>query len=156
MVCCYGKPSRLTASLIEFWDVRGRESKRGILRVSVALVGRPEVSRQQEEIKTASGRLFFFAFLLKFCVVMTTLGSTWIELCLKPWANQCAFPMEMSSLNYVNELCSCLEIYLSSRFVTIALWLRMTHFVPMLSQSVCCGWGVWCNPLSFEAFPFSN
>ena len=134
---------------------RKRKQKRNF--ESVSGLGREARSLQAAgRNKNCKWQTFFFAFLLKFCVVMTTLGSTRIELCLKPWANQCACPMEMSSINYVSELCSCLEIYLSSRFVTIALWLRMTHFVPMLSQSVCCGWGVWCNPLSFEAFPFSN
>ena len=32
----------------------------------------------------------------------------------------------------------------------------MTHFVPMLSQNACCGWGAWCHSLSFETFSFSN
>ena len=62
----------------------------------------------------------------------------------------------MSSLSYVNELCICLEICLSSRFMWIVLWPEMTHFMPVLFQNACCGWGAWCNSLSFEVFPFSN
>ena len=47
--------------------------------VSMALIGRPEGSKQQEEIKlqVADFFFFFFAFLLKFCVVVTTPGATW-------------------------------------------------------------------------------
>ena len=48
-------------------------------------------------------------------------------------------------LSYVNELCICLKICLSSRFMSIVLWPRMTHPAPMLSQNACCGWGAWCN-----------
>ena len=50
----------------------------------------------------------------------------------------------MSFLSYVNELCICLEICLSSRFMSIVLWPRMTH-LPMLFQNACCEWGLWCN-----------
>ena len=52
---------------------------------------------------------------------------------------------EMSFLSYVNELCICLEICLSSRFMSIVLWPRMTQLLPMLSQNACCEWGVWCT-----------
>ena len=48
----------------------------------------------------------------------------------------------------------CMEICLSSRFMSIDLWLGMTHLVPRLSQNACCGWGAWCHSLSFETFPF--
>ena len=46
------------------------------------------------------------------------------------------------------KLCICLETSLSSRFMWIVLWIRMTHLVP----NACCGWGAWCHSLSFEAF----
>ena len=59
-------------------------------------------------------------------------------------------------LSYVNELCICLEICLSSRFMSIVLWPGMTHPVPLLSQNACCGRGAWCSSLSFEVFLFSN
>ena len=49
-----------------------------------------------------------------------------------------------------------LEICLSSRFLSTVLWSWMTQLVSMLSQNACCGWGAWCNSLSFEVFPFSN
>jgi len=54
----------------------GRKSKKeGIyMRVLIALVGRPEVSKGQEEIKLQVADIFFL--LLKFCVVMMTPGST--------------------------------------------------------------------------------
>ena len=42
----------------------------------------------------------------------------------------------------------CLETSLSSRFMSIVLWIRMTHLVP----NACCGWGAWCHSLCFEAF----
>ena len=51
-------------------------------------------------------------FLLKFCVAIMTPGSTWTV--LKPWANQCIFPMEMFFLSYVNELCIYPRLCLSS------------------------------------------
>ena len=51
------------------------------------------------------------------------------------------------------KLCICLETCLSSRFMLIVLWLWMTYLMQMLSQNVCCGWGVWCHSLSFETFP---
>ena len=85
--------------------------------------------------------------------------DSWLHLnltFLKPWANQCVFLMEIFFLSYINELCICLEICLYSRFMSIALWPRMTHIVPMLSEKTCCGWGAWCNSLCFEALPFSN
>ena len=40
---------------------------------------------------------------------------------------------------------------LSSRFLSTVLWSWMTHLVSMLSQNACCGWGAWCNSLSFAA-----
>ena len=52
---------------------------------------------------------------------------------------------EMSFLSYVSELCICLGICLSSRFMSVVLWPRMTQLLPMLSQNACCEWGVWCN-----------
>ena len=55
--------------------------------------------------------------------------------------------MEMSSLSYANELYICLEICLSSRFMWIVLWPERTHFMPVLFQNACCGWGTWCNSL---------
>ena len=60
------------------------------------------------------------------------------------------------SLSYVNEVCICLEICLSSRFMWIVLWPEMTHLRPMLFQNASCGWGAWCNSLSFEAFRFER
>ena len=33
--------------------------------------------------------------------------------------------------------------------MSIVLWPRMTHLVPMLSQNACCGWGAWYNSHSF-------
>ena len=50
----------------------------------------------------------------------------------------------------------CMEIFLSSRFMSIILWPRKTHLVPRLSQNASCGWGTCCHPLSFETFPFFN
>ena len=50
------------------------------------------------------------------------------------------------------KLCTCLETCLSSRFMSIVLWPRMTHLVPMLSPNACCEWGAWCHSLSFETF----
>ena len=41
--------------------------------------------------------------------------------------------------------CTCLEICLSSRFMSIVLWLGMTHLVPVLSRNAGCGWGAWCH-----------
>ena len=52
----------------------------------------------------AAAHKFKGRFLLKFCIAMTTPGSTQTTF-LKPWANQCVFPMEMFFLSYVNELC---------------------------------------------------
>ena len=43
--------------------------------------------------------------------------STWFHLnltFLKPWANQCVSLIEMFFLTYVNKLCICLRIFLSS------------------------------------------
>ena len=40
----------------------------------------------------------------------------------------------------------------SSRFMSIVLWLGMTHLVPMLSQNACHGRGSWCNSLNLEVF----
>ena len=42
------------------------------------------------------------------------------------------------------KLCICLEICLSLRFMSIVLWLGMTHLLPMLSQSE------WSNSFNFE------
>ena len=53
-------------------------------------------------------------------------------------------------LSYVNETCICLEICLSSKFMSIILWPGTAHLVPM------SGWGAWCHSLSFETFSFSN
>ena len=39
----------------------------------------------------------------------------------------------------------CLEICLSSRFMSIVLWLGITHLVPVLSQNACYVRGAWCN-----------
>ena len=116
-----------------------------VVRMLTASVGRPEVPKGQEEIKLQMANFFFF-FPFSFNPVLL-----WRHLAppglnyLRPWANQCIFLMEVSFLSYVNELCICLEICLSSRFLSIVLWPWMTHLVPMLSQSACCGWGAWCN-----------
>ena len=59
--------------------------------------------------------------------------------------NQYVLLMEMFSSAMLMKLCICLEICLSSRFMSIVLWPRMTHPVPMLSPNACCGWGAWCN-----------
>ena len=40
--------------------------------------------------------------------------------------------------SYVNETIYLFGDSLSSRFMSIALWPRMTHIVPMLSQNVFC------------------
>ena len=53
--------------------------------------------------------------------------------------NQYVLLMEMFSSAMLMELCICLEICLSSRFMSIVLWPRMSHPVPMLSQNACCG-----------------
>ena len=75
---------------------------------------------------------------------------------LQLWDNQCVFLKEILALRYVNELCICLEICLSSRFMSIVSWAGMTQVVPTLPQNARCGWGARYNSLSFEAFPFSN
>ena len=64
----------------------------------------------------------------------------------------------MSSLDYVNVLKNFfpMEICLSSRFQSPALWPGMTHFMPMLSQNERCRRGAWCNSLSFDTFLSSN
>ena len=49
--------------------------------------------------------------------------------------------MEMFFLSDVNELCICLEICLSSRFMSIVLLPGMTLLVPMLSQMSVGGEG---------------
>ena len=59
-------------------------------------------------------------------------------------------------LSCVSETMYLLGNRLSSRFMSIVLRPGITHLVPMLSQNACCGWGAWCNSLSFEVFPFSN
>ena len=51
--------------------------------------------------------------------------------------------------------CIRLENCLSSRFMSVILWHWTTHLVPMLSQNAYCGWGAWCQSLSFGT-PFSN
>ena len=48
------------------------------------------------------------------------------------------FTHKIVLLIYVNESIY-LETCLSSRFMSIVLWHRMTHLVPMLSQNGCCG-----------------
>ena len=48
------------------------------------------------------------------------------------------FTHKIVLLIYVNESIY-LETCLSSRFMSIVLWPRMTHLVPMLSQNGCCG-----------------
>ena len=158
------------------------------------------VPNWQEEINCKWQTLFSLLYTklkeasFKFCVVMTTPGSTWTSLfsnleltnafflwkcfsqamlrklciclgiCLssnqfhlrfKPWtdngsANQCVLLMEMFSSAMLTRLHICLETCLSLRFMSIVLWLGMTHLVPMLSQSACRGRGAWCNSLSFE------
>ena len=50
-----------------------------------------------------------------------------------------SFSRKNIALSYVNELCICLEVCLSSRFMSIVLWPGMTHLVLMLSQNACCG-----------------
>ena len=61
----------------------------------------------------AAAHKFKGRFLLKFCIAITTPGSTQATF-LKPWANQCIFPKEMFFLSYVNELCICPRLCLSS------------------------------------------
>ena len=48
------------------------------------------------------------------------------------------------------KLCICLEICLSSRFMSLVLWPGMTQLVPVLSQNAYFVRGAWCNSLSFE------
>ena len=64
--------------------------------------------------------------------------------------------MQVFSYTMLMTQCLYLETCLSSRLLSIVLWLRMTHQVPMLSQNACCGWGAWCQSLSFGTSPFSN
>ena len=51
----------------------------------------------------------------------------------------------MLSLSMLKKLHIYLETCLSSRFMSIILWHRMSHLVAMLSQNACCGWGIWCH-----------
>ena len=64
--------------------------------------------------------------------------------------------MQMFSYTMLMTRCLYLETCLSSRLLSIVSWLRMTHQLPMLSQNACCGWGAWCQSLSFGTSPFSN
>ena len=79
--------------------------------------------------------MFLLFSLLILCCMVTPDPP---ELYLKPCANQCIFLMEMSFLSYA-ELCICLEICFSSRFMSVFLWPGMTYLVLMLSQNACCG-----------------
>ena len=115
-------------------------------------VGKPEVPKQQEGIN-CKWQTFFFPtrhkikrLLLILCWGHLVLPELFSNLGL----TNAIFLMEMFFLSYVNELCICLRISFSSRFMSIVLWPKMTHFVPKLSQNACCGWGAWCHSLYWD------
>ena len=95
-------------------------------------------------------------FILQFCVAVTIPGSTWTWLFSNLDLTNAFFLWKCFSYTMVMKLCICLETCLSSRFMSVILWPRMTHLVPMLSQDACCGWGAWCHSLRVKTFPFSN
>ena len=94
-------------------------------------------------------------YILKFFVAMMTPGSTWTF--LKPWANQYSFLMEMFFLRYVNVLCICFGICLSSKWFPLGLTFFLFSnlgliIAPQTSIHINCfmagGWHTSCHPLS--------
>jgi len=99
--------------------------------------------------------MFFLSYVNKLCIypkLCLQVGLTKTQKQLdKPMFYLCKCSQAM-----LMRLCLCLETCLTSRFMSIILWSGTTHLVPMLSQNACCGWGAWCQSLSFETSPYSN
>ena len=95
--------------------------------------------------------MFVFSYVNELCIYLRLcLSSSWF--CLRLRTNKDStnlFYSDIALLIYVNETC------LSSRFMSIVLWPRTTHLVPMLSQNACVGEGPGAT-LSLETSPFYN
>ena len=60
--------------------------------------------------------------------------------------------MEVFSWAMLMKLCICLEICLSSRFMSVVLWPGMTHLVSRLSQNACSRRRAWCHSQLWDFF----
>ena len=60
--------------------------------------------------------------------------------------------MEVFSWAMLMKLCICLEICLSSRFMSVVLWPGMTHLVSRLSQNACSQRRAWCHSQLWDFF----
>ena len=98
--------------------------------------------------------MFALSYTNELCIYLDSAFKSFCQRLRTDLTNQYVLLMQMFSQAMLMRL--YLLGNLSSRFMSIILWPQTTHLVPMLPQNACCGWGAWCQSLSFETFPFSN